>query len=51
MQDESWGLRCPWERAPLPIVEEMREHERGSGQVRKGEVLVPNGSVMVQVST
>jgi len=49
-QDKSWRLRCR-ERAPLPIVEEMREHERGPGQVRKGEVFLTNGLVMVQVST
>ena len=51
MQDESWRLRCPLERVLLPIAEKMREHERGPGQVRKGQVLVPNGLIMVRVST
>jgi len=41
----------PGVRTPLPIAGEMREHERGPGQVRKGIVLVPNGLIMVQVST
>jgi hypothetical protein len=29
----------------------MREYERGPGQVRNGEVLVPNGLIMARFST